>query len=622
MRLLFRSGIGAIALLAGTATLSFEPAVLRDLAVHSGGASLSVGAVRTSLWNAALAQSADTFSLENVTLQAGSATYRMKRIDFAGVTTPRAEIEAIFGAGSAQPLADRLGRISARQIVIPEIVADQTMGPLTQRTTYRNVTADAVQSGRVTTLTAETTAQEMTTPKGKSTTTQGRSTISDIDLAALAHLYLDRGGQQPEPLTKIYGSFVIENSTVSEANGATIRIERITGSDFRARPTQDSWSGTISMLFALSETDKLSTEDETRLITAVTDMIDAMDFGALEATGIDVSNPAAQTGKATSSRIARMSYASARDGQPSQTVIEGLQAGTGDGGVKIDSVSVTGFSLRPTLDGLRALRGKSMKSLSPEQMRSLIPVLGTTKMSGFSIDVPNAEDKSPTPERIKASLKSFELTADQPVDGLATNFRLGLQNYVMALPASSEEEGVKTLIDWGYTSLDVSFLVSTRWNAASNSLDVSELSFQGKDMGDVAIKGTLGNVSKDVFNPDTAVASVALMAATVKSLDVTLENKGLFDRYLAKAAQDQRTKPETLRRTYGTAAAFLIPSMIGNSDGARTIGQAVSKFIAKPGRITLQATSKDPAGVGVADFAAQPEPGEIIKLIDVTAKNE
>jgi hypothetical protein len=36
----------------------------------------------------------------------------------------------------------------------------------------------------------------------------------------------------------------------------------------------------------------------------------------------------------------------------------------------------------------------------------------------------------------------------------------------------------------------------------------------------------------------------------------------------------------------------------------------------------LQATSKDPAGVGVADFAAQPEPGEIIKLIDVTAKNE
>ncbi len=62
--------------------------------------------------------------------------------------------------------------------------------------------------------------------------------------------------------------------------------------------------------------------------------------------------------------------------------------------------------------------------------------------------------------------------------------------------------------------------------------------------------------------------------------------------------------------------------MIGNSDQARTISKAVSRFIAKPGRISLHAITKDPAGLGVADLAGQPEPGEILKMLDVTATND
>ncbi|MET0746196.1 MAG: hypothetical protein ABWY78_22695 [Microvirga sp.] len=621
MSVISRSGIGLAALLAGMAAFSCEPAVMRGFSVGSAESSLTVGTVRTSLW-AAMAQSADAFGLDDVTFKAGSTAFRMKRIDFKGVTAARSDIQALFDPASTASLSDRLARIDASQVTIPELVIEQAMPGWSQTTTYRNVSANDIRHGLVAAMTADTAAQELTLRKGKSTVTQGRSTINGFDLAALARLYLDRAGPDPAPLARIYGSFSIADTTLADANGATIRIASMTGSDFRARPTADSWSGTLSLLVALSEMDARSAADEGRLITALTDLIDAMDFGSLEAGGIEIANAAARGTTPATSRIERVSYRGARDGQTSEVMLQGLKATSPDSSVALDTLTVTGFSLRPTIDGLRALRGRSVKDLPPEEMRALIPVLGTTKLAGLSFDVPNSADKSPSPARIKASLKAFELTADKPVDGIASRVRLGVSNLAMALPAASDEEGIKTLIDWGYKDIDVSFLVSTEWNAAASAIEVRDLSFQGKDMGDVTVRGTLGNVSKDVFDPDTAVASVALMAATIRSLDVTLENKGLFDRYLARAAQDQRTKPETLRRTYGTAAAFLIPSMIGNSDQARIISKAVSRFIAKPGRISLHATTKDPAGLGVADIAGQPEPGEILKLLDVTATND
>ena len=64
--------------------MSFEPAVLRDLAIDNGGRRIAIGAVRVPLWSAAFAQSADSFSLDNVSFTSGSATYEAKSIDVVG----------------------------------------------------------------------------------------------------------------------------------------------------------------------------------------------------------------------------------------------------------------------------------------------------------------------------------------------------------------------------------------------------------------------------------------------------------------------------------------------------------------------------------------------------------
>jgi hypothetical protein len=136
------------------------------------------------------------------------------------------------------------------------------------------------------------------------------------------------------------------------------------------------------------------------------------------------------------------------------------------------------------------------------------------------------------------------------------------------------------------------------------------------------VSGVIGNVTKDVFNADTAVATVAALAATAKRLEVVVENTGFFERYLAQEAKKVRKTPETLRREYGSAAAFAVPAMLGNSEQSKALGQALARFIARPTRLRITAQTKSSEGLGVADVMNVTKPASILERLDLTAATD
>jgi hypothetical protein len=91
---------------------------------------------------------------------------------------------------------------------------------------------------------------------------------------------------------------------------------------------------------------------------------------------------------------------------------------------------------------------------------------------------------------------------------------------------------------------------------------------------------------------------------------------------MAKAAKEQKTTPEALRRTYAAAAVFVVPAMIGDSEQAQVLSQAIARFIAKPGKLTVNATPKDPSGFGIAEAVVMSEPKDILNKLNVSAKAE
>jgi hypothetical protein len=619
MGLRYRAGICALALVAGSAALQFEPAVLRDLVIDNGGQRITIGAVRASLWSAAFAQSADSFSLDNVSFTFGSTTYEAKKIEFSGTSSSRADIEALFSSTSSEPMESRLKRISVKQITIPEARVKQSVGDQTQTTTYRNATLSDIAQGRIASALIETSATETSGAKNNVLISTGRTSMSELDLPALARLYETKAESVSAPLTRVYGTFAIDNMEFADnETGVAFKIARFGGRDFQARPTKESWTGTSSMFTEMAERKDLSSDDQARLISAVADILDAFQIGFMEASGVE----ATTKGKGGSglTRINRIAYTGGTDAQPADVRWEGFEFSDKDNRVKIDGLSLTGFSFRQTIDGLRTLQGKSFDDLDPAVVRSLVPTLGTLRLSGFSID--GSSDDEGKKVKIQAGLKGFELTADRPVNAIPTNIRIGLQNLTMALPSNSTDDGIKELVALGYKNIDVSLLAAATWNEAASEIALNEVSFQGLDMGTIGLTGRIGNVGKDLFNADTAIATVALVGARAKALDLTVENKGLFERYMAKSAKEQKTTPESLRRTYAAAAAFVVPAMIGSSEQARTLSQAVARFIAKPSKLTVNATPKDPSGLGIAEAVVLSDPKAILDKLNVSATAE
>ena len=138
-------------------------------------------------------------------------------------------------------------------------------------------------------------------------------------------------------------------------------------------------------------------------------------------------------------------------------------------------------------------------------------------------------------------------------------------------------------------------------------------------MGEISFRAVVGGVSRDVFNPDTAVAAAAALGASARSAELVIENRGLFDRFLAQEARKQKKTPEAIRREYSAAADLAVPAMLGNSEQAKTVGQALARFIARPTRLRITGRAKDPAGLGVSDLAASPDPLALLEKLEVTA---
>lgn len=599
--------------------MQFEPTVVRDLVVDSGGGRFTVGAVKVPLWSAAWAQSSDSFSLDNVSFTFGSTTYEAKRIEFSGIASSRAEIEALFSANSTESMESRLKRVNAKQVTIPEARVKQTIGKTIQTTTYRNAVLSEILQGRIASAAIEATAVESKGDKDDVLISTGRTTMNDLDLPALAGLYEAKADSVTPPMRRIYGAFSVDAlEVVDNKAGVTFKIARFSGRDFLGRPTKDSWNGTIGIFTEMADRQDLSSEDQARLLPAVADFIDAFQIGFMEASGIEATSKGKDGSGQT--RINRIAYTGGTDAQPADVRWEGFEFSDKDNRLKIDGFSLTGFSFRQTIDGLRTLQGKSFDDIDPATARSLIPTLGTLRLSGFSID--GTTDDEGKKVKVQAGLKGFELTADKPMNAIPTNIRIGLQNLTMALPSNSTDDGIKELVALGYKTIDASLLAAATWNEAASEITFNEVSLQGQGMGNIGLTGRIGNVGKDLFNADTAIATVALVGAKAKALDLTVENQGLFERYMAKAAKEQKTTPEALRRTYAAAAAFVVPAMIGSSEQAQTLSQAIARFIAKPGKLTVNATPKDPSGFGIAEAVTLSDPKAILDRLNVSAKAE
>ena len=250
----------------------------------------------------------------------------------------------------------------------------------------------------------------------------------------------------------------------------------------------------------------------------------------------------------------------------------------------------------------------------------ILPFLGTFKIQDGNVDFPSAKVPG---GRLKWTLKEFTLTADALRDNVPTKFLATVTELAMLVPPSSDDPTMKNLIDLGYTALVFSLAAETNWNPQTSEFAVKQVAVGGADIGSIVLSGILGKVTKDVFAADQTKSQAALKSATVKTMNLAIENKGLYEHAIARDARKKGKSLEEARRELAVASTATINAiMAGNSDN-RALSAAFAKFAVKPSKLVLSVRSKNPAGVPLSDFSESKETRAAIEgKLDISATAE
>lgn len=595
---------------------------ISGLRLNLGGGRLDIGSVTVptifALVTPALA--AQDVELENLSFTSASTTARMPRVRLSGVNLDKESLTRLLSDPGTP--ADRIAKVEAAAITIPELTLDQTLGDQTARYVYRDTRLTGIANGRIANTQTATGSFEMKDPRtGSMQGSFGKATGTDIDLGFMLRLYTETAPAGDNPLRVVYGGFAVDSVHVIGADGSDIGIGRIEGRDFRARLMQRSWTQLTSSLQSNADLTKLPPEERARAVSDLVDLLTAMQIGLVEGRDITVKAPPGK-GDGTAS-IARVSFTSAPD-RRNDLRLEGFSVAGKEGRAQFGTLALTGWSLQPLIEGLRTTLGRPDFDLDELDPRVFVPEFGNFSLKDVDFDVPDKKTKAQdaSAPNIRFGLKSFQLDTSNPVHGIPTALRLALDRFSMALPADSKDEGLKDLIAMGYRAIDLSMSLDGAWNEGDNEFVLKDASVSGANMGSATLKGTLGNVTRDVFSSDSTIAQFALLASTVKSVGLSVENKGLADKLIEREAKKQKRSPEALRKELGSAAMLVIPAALGSTPAARNVALAVAKFIAKPVRLTVNAKARNPDGLGFSDYVSAPAPQALLQQVEISASAE
>jgi hypothetical protein len=384
----------------------------------------------------------------------------------------------------------------------------------------------------------------------------------------------------------------------------------------KLRPlTTPAWSFMVTAMAANAANPgkPLPPAEAAKMIGLVADFYDAFSVDGMSASDISVKvpDPAFQ-----SASLKTLKFGPIANSRFAEFGVEGLEVNAAGGHVKLGRVALLGMDLKPFFTALSALaKTGDMSDAAMQNLdwRTAIPHLDGFVVKGVDIGIP----QGPSPKSV--TLAGYELKLGNYVGAIPTSIRTQLDNLVADVSLMKEEAA--QLQQLGYRSVDLSTITDLIWNEGSKSISVNEVSAKGANMGSVSLKGRLGNVPRELFAGSMAQMQVAGLGVTLGEASFRLENTGLLDKIVAQMAKAQNTTPDNLRAQWGTQAALGIPQLLGGSDKAKVLANAIASFIAKPKTLSISVKAKDSTGLGLTDVmgSGAPDPAAIFNKLDVTA---
>lgn len=548
-----------------------------------------------------------------------------------------------FGNGELS-LAERVGRVSAKRMSVPEINIVQMLNDKEQKTSYKDVVLEDIVHGHVARYTSSgaTFDLDLSLPDDNGTINEermagtiGASEGKEIDGVFIARLYTEKAGPNDTEAKPIYGPFSAKNIAV-KGTKSSFSYDEVRSNGFTMRLPAEPFTETLQKLEAAKDIESLSQEERKEFFMRLIGLFDTIGKGDVELLGMKIQPGDPEKGEGKIDKMA-MSF----DNKKLDMSLNGFSAGNGTDFVKLDEFSLKGFNWAPSAEAVTKFAGLSDQEMENFPFTTMLPEFGTMVVKGVDADLPgdsNAnddvdveEDQDTTatppatglPERIKFSMKSYELALNKPFNGIPTDIRVAYEDMSLPVPANSREEMYQQLRKLGYDRVNVSSNLEANWDEASQSLVIKDLSVSGQDMGKISMSGLLGGFTKEFFSGDKVLAQVALLGLKAREVKLKIEEQGLIEKGLKFYADENNMTVEDARSALTMIANAVLQELAADQPQLQDAITAFSTFLAKPNIFEVTVKSKSDKGIGALEMvAASQNPLALLDKVNIEAKAE
>ncbi len=539
-------------------------------------------------------------------------------IDAVDSSLSDATLSEILG-GNIVDHADDLAELDATSISVPEIIVSVTSqsddGPEEATLTFTDLMLDNVTDGQAATVSLA--GVSLVTEEG--TFDFGTMSAANLDIGGILGIYglVDRSEQTE--LEVIYTDLVAEGGTL-EADDVSCTIGGMAGAEFKGRPLRTSFGEMMAIAQAMEDDPEAADPILMgRFVKMYADILTAFETSELTFDGLSCEG-VNEKGQAMSFAMAGMTMGGMSPGIYPSISMDGFSmAVDGDGSMALDNFTIKPMDLSTTIATLEAAPDAVDETWFEANARALIPAMEGFSLSGLDIDIadPDAPDT-----RIQAKIGSFDLALAAYLNGIPTDLDMSAANIQAQVPTDSGDDSFEQLLALGITEIDAGFRIAAAWDAATDSINVEEVSMSGVDLATMVLAGTIANATEDLFALDLDTALAAGMAVAVKNLDLTITDAGLSDIILAVVAAEQGADPATLRPVFaGLAQGGVIGMMAGAADAAK-LGEAINAFVSgKAKTLMIGIEAKTEPGLGMMDFMeAESDPTTLLGKVNISAE--
>lgn len=564
-----------------------------------------------------LAQSA---TVTGITVEGeGGFKLTVPTVETTGASLDEAAIRAIFSgdfAGTAGELAD----LDAASIRIPEIRVEYDLpganGTAAQKSSvvYRDLELVDVAAGVA--KSASVAGAEVKAPDGISWTF-GSMSMGMLDIGGILGFYGLGGKAASTGIAPVYNDFVFNGMQITSPEfNCDVGAARV--AEFSARPLRSSFQDMMVLAGQLEAQqaagEKPAPEAVAGMIASYVDFLTAFkssptDFEGFTCAGKD------DTGKAMEIKSGAITMAGFEPGTYPEIALNDFRVDVvDDGWLKFDNFTWKSMDFTSAIATLQAAGTKLDEAWLTANWRKLLPSLEGLSLAGFGMDVPDLDNPG---ERIQASVGAMDVTLGEYRNGIPAQVALSASDIAVTVPRKSGA-GLAAL---GIDEVDLDYDVALRWDEAVQSIIVERFAISSGKMGSIQLSGTLGNASAELFSEDPAKAVRALDALTLKDVQIDIVDDGLSSVVIALAAKEQKQPPEAFRAVLSGLAQAMPLAALGPNQESMALGIALRSFIDGRPNLSVTLTSKDPAGIGLAELQAfEKDPSSISGKVSITAE--